>query len=136
MQLFSADATIFLPSKVAHNPTRLTVFSPTIFCFVKLRQFYSLKFSHLWSSQTLQDESLEFLWCGYNSIPPYSTQLPILRHTRKAWNIYFVKGSSKIHILSSLISGRFRKEENIECAGIQISNIPPRRSIVSICTKS
>ena len=30
----------------------------------------------------------------------------------------FVKVSSKIHILSSLISGRFRKEENIECTGI------------------
>ena len=34
-------------------------------------QFYSLKFSHLWRScQILQDEknSLEFLWCRYNSI--------------------------------------------------------------------
>ena len=59
MQLFSVDATIFkkkicppkhkkkLPSKVAHNPTRPTVFSPASFCFVQLRQFYSLKFSHL-----------------------------------------------------------------------------------------
>ena len=62
MQLFSADATIFLkkiektfapqnikklPSKVADNPTRPTVFSPASFCFVQLRQFYSLKFSHL-----------------------------------------------------------------------------------------
>ena len=62
MQL-SADATIFLenkkkhiyspkhekklPSKVAHNPTRPTVFSPAIFCFVQVRQFFSLKFSHL-----------------------------------------------------------------------------------------
>ena len=55
MQLFSADATIFkrkekknspncqniknLPSKVAHNPTRLQVFSPASFCFVQLREF-------------------------------------------------------------------------------------------------
>ena len=52
MQLFSAAATIFfkklkkkiapqdikkLPSKLAHNPTRPTVFSPARFCFVKLR---------------------------------------------------------------------------------------------------
>ena len=54
MQLFSADATMFLkkkkfffalqnieklPKKVAHNPTRPPVFSPASFCFVKLRQF-------------------------------------------------------------------------------------------------
>ena len=54
MQLFSADAKIFskkisifffasqnikkIPSKVAHNPTRPPVFSPAIFCIVKLRQ--------------------------------------------------------------------------------------------------
>ena len=36
-----------LPSKVAHNPTRPPVFSPASFCFVKLRQFLSLKFSHI-----------------------------------------------------------------------------------------
>ena len=63
MQLFSADAKIFkkkkikkifapqniekLPKKVAHNPTRPPVFSPGSFFFVKLRQFLSLKFSHL-----------------------------------------------------------------------------------------
>ena len=64
MQLDSADATIFLPpqnikklpSKVAHIPTRPTGFSPARFCFVQLRQFYSLKFPHLLSCQTLQDE--------------------------------------------------------------------------------
>ena len=54
MQLFSADAKIFLkkfskffltpkhkktPLKIAHNPTRPPVFSPASFCFVKLRQF-------------------------------------------------------------------------------------------------
>ena len=58
MQLFSADAKIFkkksfkiffapqniknLPTKVAHNPTRPQVFSPASFCFVHLRQFFSL----------------------------------------------------------------------------------------------
>ena len=62
MQLFSADTTmsskkfskLFCPqnitklsSKVAHNPTRPPVFSQASFCFVKLRQFYSLKVSHL-----------------------------------------------------------------------------------------
>ena len=55
MQLFSADTTLyffitkkrFCPSKFAHNPTRPTVFSQESFCFVKLRQFYSLKCSHL-----------------------------------------------------------------------------------------
>ena len=45
------------PSKVAHNPTRPRVFSPTSFCFVQLRQFFNLTFSHLWSYQTLQDEN-------------------------------------------------------------------------------
>ena len=70
MQLFSVDAKMFfqkmfcptkhkkLPSKLAHNPTRPPVFIPASFCFVKLRQFYSLKFSHLWSCQTLQDEKI------------------------------------------------------------------------------
>ena len=33
--------------KVHHNPTRPPVFSSVSFCFVKLRQFYSLKFFHL-----------------------------------------------------------------------------------------
>ena len=62
MRLFSADTAIFskndskkfpakalekLPSKVAHNPTRPTVFNPANFRFVQLRQFYSMKFSHL-----------------------------------------------------------------------------------------
>ena len=61
MQLFSADAKIYfkksffcppkhkkkLPSKVVHNPPRPTVFSPASFCFVQLRQFNSLKISHL-----------------------------------------------------------------------------------------
>ena len=70
MQIFSADATIFkkrkikkncppkrkkVPKKVAHNPIRQTVFSLASFCFVQLRPFYSLKLSHLWSCQTLQD---------------------------------------------------------------------------------
>ena len=36
-----------LPSKVAHNPTRPIVFRQASFCFVKVRQFYSLKFTHL-----------------------------------------------------------------------------------------
>ena len=36
-----------LPSKVAHNWLGLAVVSPASFCFVHLRQFYSLKFSHL-----------------------------------------------------------------------------------------
>ena len=40
-----------MPSKVAHNPTRPTVFNPASFCFVQLRQFLSV-FSHLWSCQT------------------------------------------------------------------------------------
>ena len=53
MQLFNAVAEMFLKrilnfapknnrklhSKVAHNPTRLPVFSPASFCFEKLRQF-------------------------------------------------------------------------------------------------
>ena len=30
-----------------HNWLGLAVFSPASFCFVQLRQFYSLKFSHL-----------------------------------------------------------------------------------------
>ena len=67
-----------LPSKVAHNPTRQPVFSPASFCFVNLRQFYSLKFSHLWSCHSRMKNSLEFLWCRCNSIPLYSTQLTIL----------------------------------------------------------
>ena len=29
-----------------------------VFCFVQLRQFYNLKFSHIWSCQTLQDEKI------------------------------------------------------------------------------
>ena len=74
MQLFSGDATMFskkisnfffapqnikkMSSKVAHNPTRPPVFSPASFCFVKLRQFHSLKFSQLRSCQTLQDEKI------------------------------------------------------------------------------
>ena len=33
-----------VPSKVAHNPTRPRVFSPASFCFVQLRQFFSLFF--------------------------------------------------------------------------------------------
>jgi hypothetical protein len=69
---FFADATIFsyflkisfppkhkkLPSKVAHNPNRPTVFSPTSFWFVQLRQFYSLNVSSVWSCQTLQYEKI------------------------------------------------------------------------------
>ena len=60
MRLFSADATMFflnkffapqnikeLPSKVAHN---LPSFQSS--------KFYSLKFSHLGSCQTLQDEKI------------------------------------------------------------------------------
>ena len=47
-----------LPSKVAHNPTRPTVIIPACFCFVQLRQFYILKFSHPWSCQTLHDEKI------------------------------------------------------------------------------
>ena len=57
MKFYTADAAMFLkifapqtieklPSKV-HNPTEPPVFIPASFCFVKLRQFYSLKFSHL-----------------------------------------------------------------------------------------
>ena len=59
MQLFGADAKIFLkkksnffcppkhkklPSKIAHNPTRPRVLIPAIFCFVEMRQFLSLFF--------------------------------------------------------------------------------------------
>ena len=33
-----------LPSKVVHNPTRPRVFNPASFCFVQLRQFFSLVF--------------------------------------------------------------------------------------------
>ena len=62
MHLFSADAKMFLKTlktpKVAHNWLGLAVFSPASFCFVKLRQFYILKRSHLWSCQTLQDEKI------------------------------------------------------------------------------
>ena len=73
MQLFIADATIFLKkknlkkfasqnktktSKVADNPARPAIFCPASFCFVQLRQFSSLKFSHLRSCQTLQDEKI------------------------------------------------------------------------------
>ena len=51
MHLFSADAKMFLKTlktpKVAHNWLGLAVFSPASFCFVELRQFYILKFSHL-----------------------------------------------------------------------------------------
>ena len=96
MQLFSADITVLkenkqknflppktlkkkLPSKIANNPTRLISFSPANFCFVKLRLFYCLLFSHLWSCHKFEgcQNSLEFLW--HNSILHYSTQLPILR---------------------------------------------------------
>ena len=66
MQPFSADAifkkkkneTKFLTSKVPHNPTRPTVFSPASFCFMQMSQSYSLKFSHLRSCQTLQDKKI------------------------------------------------------------------------------
>ena len=73
VQLFSAEATIFLkklkkknaskniknlPSEVAQYPPWLTVFIPASFFFVKLRQFYSLIYSHLWTFQTLQDEKI------------------------------------------------------------------------------
>ena len=62
MQLFSADTTIFffapqnkkMPSKIAHNPTRVII--PASFCFVELRQLFSLTFSHFSSCQTFQDE--------------------------------------------------------------------------------
>ena len=63
MQLFSADAKIFfdknkikiyppkhkkkLSLKVAHNPTRPRVFSPASIWLCGMRQFYSLKLSHL-----------------------------------------------------------------------------------------
>ena len=66
MQLFSADPTIFkkkskffLPPK---SPLLLIIpldhqFSvQQVFGSVELRQFYSLKLSHLWSFQALQDE--------------------------------------------------------------------------------
>ena len=48
MQVFSADTTIFKKEKKKsppkHNPTRPRVFSPASFCFVQLRQFFSLFF--------------------------------------------------------------------------------------------
>ena len=58
---FSSDATMLkknkekfcppkhkkMPSKAAHNPTRPTVQLSSKNCYVKLRQFYSLKFSQL-----------------------------------------------------------------------------------------
>ena len=47
-----------LPSEVAQYPPWLTVFIPASFFFVKLRQFYSLIYSHLWTFQTLQDEKI------------------------------------------------------------------------------
>ena len=62
MQLFSADAKIFLKkfkfffapqnikkpaSKVAHNPTRPRVLIPAIFCFVEMKQFFQSVFTHL-----------------------------------------------------------------------------------------
>ena len=62
MKLFSVDTTISLilflffspknikklPSKVAHNNVLgQQVLSPASFCFVPLRKFYSLRFSHL-----------------------------------------------------------------------------------------
>ena len=42
-----------------------------VFGSVELRQFYSLKLSHLWSCQTLQDEKISYfrIRCRYNSIP-------------------------------------------------------------------
>ena len=57
LQYFKKKHKKKLPSKVAHNPTRPRVFSPASFCFVQLRQFFSLTFSHLWSFQTLQVET-------------------------------------------------------------------------------
>ena len=51
-----------------------------VFGFVELRQFYSLKLSHLWSCQTLQDEKISYfdIRCRYNSIPLRSTPSLIL----------------------------------------------------------
>ena len=53
MQLFSADATILFyrfQKKNCSPKTALkscsTVFNPEKFCFVQLKQFYSLKLSH------------------------------------------------------------------------------------------
>ena len=85
MQLFSADATIFLkklkfffypqniknlPSKVAHNPTRPRVFSPASFCFVQL----SFK-----KEQTLK-KPVEFGWRSRHDW--YSSNIPILSEFR------------------------------------------------------
>ena len=85
MQLFSGDAKIFLKiffyfcplkhkklsSKVAHNPTRPRVFIPASFCFVQLRHFYSLKFSHLWNCQTLPDEKISSITLKRYLIPKH-----------------------------------------------------------------
>ena len=64
------------PSKFAHNWLGLAVFSPASFCFVQLKQFYSLK-----KCQILQDEKIAYFYdaCALcNSILLYSTQLPIV----------------------------------------------------------
>ena len=66
-----------LPLKVAHNATR-PVFSQASFCFVQLRQFYSLKFSHLWSCQTLQDEKIAWNFYDAGTIAFYYAVLNYL----------------------------------------------------------
>ena len=76
-----------MPSKVAHNPTRPTVFSPASFALCNWDSFIvwkSLKLSNFagWKN------SLEFLGCRYNSIPIYSTQLPILSYMIR-WDMHF-----------------------------------------------
>ena len=72
---------IYLPKHKKNCPRKLLLIPldqeflvHRVFGSVELRQFYSLKWSHFWSCQTLQDEKISqiFLWCRYNSIPLWS----------------------------------------------------------------
>ena len=67
-----------MPSKVAHNPTSFW-YSKFLLCETETG-LYSENFSALKLSNFAGwRNSLEFLWCRYNSIPLHSTQLSILR---------------------------------------------------------
>ena len=91
MQLFSSDATIFkkkIPKNIENLPWKvpnwlgLTFFSPASFCFALCNSnSFIVSYFLIFEVITLCriKNGLEFLWCRYNSILLYSTQLPIIR---------------------------------------------------------
>ena len=85
-----------LSSKVAHNPTRQPVFSPVSSCSVKLRQYFSLKFSHLSRCQTFEEYSISYTQSKGDSS---SWTVWILKNLTKTWKIFLAEATFESDIV-------------------------------------